>query len=212
MEGSCPVLEGGGRRVDLGCCEAIRAAGPAAWGPSGPGRVLPASAGRGRLGHALFIGSPRRFLPPRGLRDARRSGSAEPSQYCGSFANDGCSEAGGAASGGGGGAGAGGERSRVGARRGLVQGEGRACSIRLYVQAFSFHPSSQPALGNIWLGRVRYRGRDDEQGRPGPHPIKTSSPSGQEDRSKSKQTIPIVPGKRALYKRTPRARWNREGF
>lgn len=83
-------------------------------------------------------------LPPRGLRAARRSGSAEPSQYCGSFANDGCGEAGGAASGGGGGAGAGGERSRMGARRGLVQGEGRACSIRLYVQGSSF-PSIKSA-------------------------------------------------------------------
>lgn len=113
-------------------------------GPSGPGRALPATAGRGRLGHALFIGSPRRFLPPRGLRAARRSGSAEPSQYCGSFANDGCREAGGAASGGGGGAGAGGERSRVGARRGWFRVRAEpAASVCTSRHSLSTHQVSQ---------------------------------------------------------------------
>jgi hypothetical protein len=41
-------------------------------GPFGPGRALPATAGRGRLSHALFIGSPRRSPSP-----ARAAGCAE---------------------------------------------------------------------------------------------------------------------------------------
>lgn len=101
-------------------------------------------------------------LPPRGLRAARRSGSAEPSQYCGSFANDGCGEAGGAASGGGGGAGAGGERSRMGARRGWFRVRAEPAASVCTSRHPLFLPSNQPALGNIWPGRARCRGRDGE--------------------------------------------------